>query len=177
MKSHNKKTSKLQESRTAKQFQGRTQIASGALSGLKGDVRSDYFLIENKTTSKMEYIFKLSVWDKIKKEALRDNIRIPLIQLDMGNERDEVIGLHQYVIMDWWDFTSIGGQKFWKSRSKMLDCFGKKQVQFNIFRFIEWEIEGEERLRIDIQFKGVRLVVVELSPFLRFIRHDANFMV
>jgi hypothetical protein len=84
--------SQQQEKRTAKEFKGKTQIASGALQGLKGDVRTgtvssslneNDFLIENKFTEKDRYPLKKSIWDKIEKEATRDNLRFPLMQIDI----------------------------------------------------------------------------------------------
>ena len=88
-----KRKSHKQELRTAKEFKGKVTPASGALSGAKGDVRTgvrngcsfneDDYLIENKFTDKGFYKLELKIWDKIEGEALRDNFRTPLMQIDI----------------------------------------------------------------------------------------------
>src|SRR3712207_7142379 len=83
--SYIKRKSQKQEKRTAKEFGGKTVIASGALWSCKGDVRTDDFLIENKFTDKGYYSLKASIWEKITKEATKDNFRIPLMQIDIKN--------------------------------------------------------------------------------------------
>ena len=70
-----KKKSLNQERRTAKQFGGLTQPASGAIEGLKGDVRTHGrsagrfndkdFLIENKFTDAKSYVLQQTTWEKI----------------------------------------------------------------------------------------------------------------
>lgn len=93
--SYIKKKSMLQEKKTAKEFNGKLQIASGALWGAKGDVRTgernlgfneNDYLIENKYTDKDFYRLTRKTWEKIEKEAINDNLRIPLIQIDIQDE-------------------------------------------------------------------------------------------
>lgn len=85
-----KKRSQLQEKQVAKQFDAKTVVASGALWGAKGDVRSDKFLIECKTTEKDYYSLTASVWEKIEREATKDHLRIPLMVIDL-EDRDRVV--------------------------------------------------------------------------------------
>lgn len=81
-----KKKSQLQEKRIAKQFKGKTVVASGSIWSNKGDVRSDKFLIECKTTDTKHYSLSAKTWEKIEQEAVRDNLRIPLMSIDVqGN--------------------------------------------------------------------------------------------
>lgn len=97
-----KKKSKAQEKRTAKEFGGKEQIASGAIWIMKGDVRTgtdrtsgfneDDFLIENKFTDSSIYKLERKIWEKVSKEALHDNFRTPLMQVDIQEL--------EYVIMD-----------------------------------------------------------------------------
>ena len=100
-----RKKSQTQEKRTAKEFKGRTTPASGALPHAKGDVRTGSrregfnesdFLIENKFTDKQYYIFKKDIWDKISKEALRDNFRLPLLQIDIQELQLVVVDYDYY---------------------------------------------------------------------------------
>jgi hypothetical protein len=93
--SYIKKKSAKQEERTAKEFGGRTQVASGALWGAKGDVRTDEFLIENKFTDKDYYTFHLKTWEKIREEAIKDSLKVPMMQIDIQEK--------QYVVMIIWD--------------------------------------------------------------------------
>ena len=85
-----KKRSQLQEKQVARQFDAKTVVASGALWGAKGDVRSDKFLIECKTTEKDYYSLTASVWEKIEREATKDHLRIPLMVIDL-EDKDRVV--------------------------------------------------------------------------------------
>ena len=78
-----KKKSKKQEEKIAKDIGGRTTPASGALWAFKGDVRNDKYLIEAKFTDSNKYQLKYETWDKIKREAINDGLRIPVMQIDI----------------------------------------------------------------------------------------------
>ena len=78
-----KRRSQKQEKSVAKKFNARLTAASGALWGMKGDVRSDKFLIECKTTEKDYYTLTAKVWEKIQEEAIQDHMRIPLMVIDL----------------------------------------------------------------------------------------------
>lgn len=81
-----KEKSQEQEKRTAKQLNGQTQIASGAIWTMKADVRTEDFLIENKYTDSSYYTLNVTTWEKIFKEATNDNLRIPLMQVDIKDK-------------------------------------------------------------------------------------------
>lgn len=85
-----KKRSQKQEKSTAKAFNAKTVVASGAKWGAKGDVRSDVFLIECKTTKKSFYTLTAKTWEKIEREAIRDHLRIPLMVIDL-EDKDRVV--------------------------------------------------------------------------------------
>ena len=85
-----KRRSQKQEKSVAKKFNARLTAASGALWGMKGDVRSDKYLIECKTTEKDYYSLTAKVWEKIEQEAIRDHLRIPLMVIDL-EDRDRVV--------------------------------------------------------------------------------------
>lgn len=78
-----KRRSQKQEKSVAKKFNARLTAASGALWGQKGDVRSDRFLIECKTTEKDYYTLTAKVWEKIQEEAIQDHMRTPLMVIDL----------------------------------------------------------------------------------------------
>lgn len=78
-----KKRSQKQEKSVAKDFNAKVTVASGALWGMKADVRNDKFLIECKTTEKDYYPLTAKVWEKIEKEAIKDHGRIPLMIIDL----------------------------------------------------------------------------------------------
>lgn len=86
-----KRRSQLQEKSVAKSFNGRVTAASGALWGMKGDVRNEKFLIECKTTEKDFYIVSTKVWEKIESEALKDHMRTPLLIVDLKDSDRYVI--------------------------------------------------------------------------------------
>lgn len=85
-----KKRSQKQEKSVAKDFDAKVVVASGALWGAKGDVRSDKCLIECKTTEKSYYSVTSKVWEKIEREALKDGMRIPLLIVDL-EDKDRVV--------------------------------------------------------------------------------------
>lgn len=91
-----KTKSQKQEQRVAKEVGGKVTPASGALWGLKGDVRADSILIECKYTDAQSYSVKSAVWKKIKNEALRDRFRIPVLNVKMPEAN--------LAIVDWDDF-------------------------------------------------------------------------
>lgn len=78
-----KRRSQKQEKSVAKKFNARLTAASGALWGMKGDVRSDKYLIECKTTEKDFYTLTAKVWEKIQEEAIQDHMRTPLMVIDL----------------------------------------------------------------------------------------------
>lgn len=78
-----KRKSAKQEARTAKEFGGKVTPASGALDGAKGDVKTSLYLIENKYTDANFYKLDASIWEKIFREATKDGLRIPLMQIDI----------------------------------------------------------------------------------------------
>lgn len=85
-----KRRSQKQEKSVAKDFNAKVTVASGALWGMKADVRNDKFLIECKTTEKDYYSLTSKVWEKIEQEAIRDHMRIPLMVIDL-EDKDRVV--------------------------------------------------------------------------------------
>ena len=85
-----KKRSQKQEKSVAKDFNAKVTVASGALWGMKADVRNDKFLIECKTTEKDYYSLTAKVWEKIEREAIKDRGRIPLMIIDI-EDKDRLV--------------------------------------------------------------------------------------
>lgn len=81
-----KKLSNKHEKDIAQFFNGKVQIASGAipLVGLKGDVITQDYLIECKATEKSFYTLKRKVVEKIEKEAMKCG-RTPLLAIRVLN--------------------------------------------------------------------------------------------
>lgn len=75
--------SNKQENRVASKLGGKTVIASGALWGSKGDVRTKNLLIECKTTAGYTFRVKAEVWEKIYHEAVKDSLRKPLLVVEL----------------------------------------------------------------------------------------------
>lgn len=86
-----KRRSQKQEKNVAKKFNARLTAASGALWGMKGDVRSDKYLIECKTTEKDYYTLTAKVWEKIQEEAIQDHMRTPLMVIDLKDKDRYVV--------------------------------------------------------------------------------------
>lgn len=86
-----KKISQKQEAKVAKDLNAKTVVASGALWGAKGDVRSDKYLVECKTTSKSFYSLTSSVWGKIKREAIKDGLRVPAMCIEVKEQSVAIV--------------------------------------------------------------------------------------
>lgn len=86
-----KERSQKQEKSVAKDFDAKVTVASGALWGQKGDVRNSKYLIECKTTEKDHYILNARTWEKIEREAIRDGLRIPLMVIDLEDDKRIVV--------------------------------------------------------------------------------------
>ena len=102
MKLTKRDKSKKQEAQTARDLNGKTTIASGALVQ-KGDVFNDHFLVECKTTEKPFYSLTETVWKKIKKEALNSNMRLPVMRIDIDDTGDK----KSYAVLREADFTAF----------------------------------------------------------------------
>ena len=78
-----KRRSKKQEENTAKRLKGRVQPASGAFSGLKGDVATKFFLVEDKRTDKKSIVLHADWLENIYEQARRDG-KSPLLELEIN---------------------------------------------------------------------------------------------
>jgi hypothetical protein len=83
--------SKISERELAKTIGGRVQIASGALpvAALKGDVKTKFFLLDDKTTVAKSYSLKLEDFRKIRKQAF-DARRRPGMRVHFENDGQPV---------------------------------------------------------------------------------------
>lgn len=77
------KKSQAQEKRVSKDIQGNVQIASGSIWCFKGDVVTEHFLVECKTTKNKSYRLTLNTWNKIFKEAISSSMRQPCMIIDL----------------------------------------------------------------------------------------------
>ena len=93
-----KKKSQKQENQVAFDLNGKVTIASGALYFQKADVRNDKYLVECKYTAKGFYSLTLKIWEKIRSEAIKDGLRIPMMEIELYN------GTHAFAVMDINDF-------------------------------------------------------------------------
>lgn len=161
-----RKKSMNQEKRTALEFGGKTVPGSGALWGAKGDVKTDRFLIENKYTDTGVYVLSLKTWDKITQEALKAGLKIPLMQIDIGEANLKPL---QFIVISSHDFSALGGKNFWIPSS--LRVIMSKQYSIN-YRSIIHEVRNNEHFCSILQFKKYRnedLLLVELSDFKHFL--------
>ena len=88
------------EAKDATLFGGRRTPRSGGLWFAKGDVKSDTYLIENKTSTKERFSITAKLWEKINNEALMTK-RIPVMSLEFGEKKLEL------VVLDKNDFVMI----------------------------------------------------------------------
>ncbi|MBO8161083.1 MAG: hypothetical protein H0Z24_05555 [Thermosipho sp. (in: Bacteria)] len=167
-----KKKSKKQESKVAKEMNGKTTIASGSLYFQKADVRTSDFLIECKTTEKDYYNLKVSTWKKIEKEALKDGMKIPLMQIDLLN------GEKRLAVMTYNDFEALGFSKFnfvkspsffTKASSAKIKYDFKENPYFNLSFFVNGEYYYD-MYEVRFEKERVHLVVIPWHDFLSIVK-------
>lgn len=89
-----RKLSQRQEREFAKRHGGRAVPASGSLWGAKGDTKLEKFLVEHKWTYSNSYRISAKIWNKIRKEAIREGLREPMYQIQFHpgvNQLDLVV--------------------------------------------------------------------------------------
>lgn len=151
-----RKRSRLQENRTAKQFRGKTLPGSGCIDNMKGDVRSDNYLIENKYTTS-SYTLKKTTWEKIRKEAIRDGMRDPLLQLDFVISELET---YSFIIFDFNLLDQVSDIIF-------VQKLFKENKSFTInFEDILPYLQYEEDFCWSIDIGNTRLAMIRLEDFL-----------
>lgn len=151
------KKSRKQEVRTSKEFGGLPQIASGAIEGMKGDVRTADYLIENKFTDAPNYTVDYKIWNKIWKEATKDGIRTPLLQVDIQDESVIIMDLATFDTLffdDTFDYTHIQQVKG-----------DTKKLTVGTFQ----EIEPYKVHRLDFNKHNVTLMIVNKDMMLDYI--------
>jgi len=83
------KTWKSNEKKDSKNFNTKSQPASGRFDNYPGDSINDSFVIDTKTTSKSSYSISEKVWNKLCEEAVMVNRdkknRVPAISLHLPN--------------------------------------------------------------------------------------------
>lgn len=100
IRSSNLKRSRLQEKRAAADYGGRIRPGSGNQWHSKGDVSSEDYLIECKTTTKASYSLRTDIMGKIMDEALLES-KVPLLEIEFSEN-----GL-TCIIMDKHDFLEL----------------------------------------------------------------------
>ncbi len=95
-----KKKSKKQEERIAKQIGGKTVVASGALWGAKGDIRTDKYLVEAKYTDTNHYTLNVKTWNKIEQEAIKDGLRIPVMCVSIKNKDYAILTVDDFIFLN-----------------------------------------------------------------------------
>jgi len=88
------------ENKDAEQFGGRVTPRSGGMWSFPGDVKTDMFLIDSKTTDKKSYSITANIWRKLYSQALKSQ-RLPLLSIQLVKDGVEV------VVLDKNDFITI----------------------------------------------------------------------
>lgn len=78
-----RKKSQKQEKNLAKLLGGKTRPGSGSKWAAKGDVRTEKFLVEAKRTDADSIRVSAKVWNKIRKEAIREGLREPMYAIQI----------------------------------------------------------------------------------------------
>lgn len=90
-----KKNWQKKEFSDAKEFGGKQTPCSGGLWFAKGDVKTEQFLIDSKTSTKGSFSIPEKMWKKIAREALLSR-RIPMLSVKYGVDNTEVVVLDKY---------------------------------------------------------------------------------
>lgn len=155
--------SNVQEKRVAEKIKGRVQIASGALDE-KGDVKSDKFLVECKTTGKTSYPLRYTTWNKIREEAYKIG-KCPVLHIYVNDGKGFYIQSRTgFVIMrrDDFDYYNV------KSGLK-LQIIGSRRFNKQITLAEE---DTHKAIISPLVTKGEELVVLRDSLFFVIIQED-----
>lgn len=90
--------SRSQESRLAEKFGGRITPGSGNKWHSKGDVKTDQYLIEAKTTSKKQYTLKADDLEKHEKYSLLEG-KDPLFVIEMNGREWCVLAMEDFELL------------------------------------------------------------------------------
>lgn len=107
----NRKKWSGKEKKDAKLFGGKPTPGSGSLWFAKGDSKSEYFLVENKTTDKENFTIQGKVWEKIYNEAII-NSRMAMLSILFGEKKTELIVLDKNDFMELIEKVSQGNARF-----------------------------------------------------------------
>ena len=91
------------EIKDTKSFKGRKNPRTGGLWFAPGDVTTNDFLIDCKTTDKLSFSITKNIWNKIYKESLK-NRRLPCLSVLLGDGTE-------IVVLDKNDFLSFFSEK------------------------------------------------------------------
>lgn len=152
-----------QERAAACSLNGDTVIGSGCLWFAKADVRNKHILCECKTTEKSFYPLKLTTWRKITKEATKDGLRYPIMQIDLET------GKYQYAVMNYLDFRGFDLDKFIYSGSR--EPIFTEDKSFRIKTDLMDEVISTDKNMIPIQQvkfvnDNIHLVILDWKDFL-----------
>lgn len=86
---------KKDEKDTAVRLKGRRQPGSGNTLFAKGDVKTEKFLISNKSTEKKQFSLRLSDWVEIENQALKEG-REPLMVISIAGFKVVVMGMNEF---------------------------------------------------------------------------------
>jgi hypothetical protein len=90
------KSSRKQEKSVAKRLGGQLTVGSGSRWFNKGDVRTECYLVECKTTGKLSYTIKSSELRKIETEALLEG-RNPVLVFDLDGRRYAILPFDDFM--------------------------------------------------------------------------------
>ena len=82
------------EKKDEKLFNGKRTRGSGNQWSSKGDIQSEIFLIEDKSTDKHSFSVTAKLWEKIWEEAIQDG-RIPLLSIQLNKDNKNLIVVDQ----------------------------------------------------------------------------------
>ena len=96
-----KARSKRSEKRAQKIFGGRIQPASGALNvtGLKGDILSAKFLVDDKTTASGSFSINSKLWRKLRREAMIVG-RAPALRIEFSETSQVLYVFDELSVME-----------------------------------------------------------------------------
>ena len=103
--------SKKSEAQAARVFSGKVQPGSGSINqlGLKGDVKSEIFLVDDKLTDNDSYSFKIETWRKLSTEAW-GNRRRPAMRINFTKSEPLII-VDEVTFMDMLNAWKAAGYK------------------------------------------------------------------
>lgn len=154
---NNKRRSRKRELQAAKDIGGYATIASGGLWFDKGDIKNDKFLIEDKFTDADKYSIKLSILNKIEKEADKAQ-KIPIFRFGFENRKEDYVVVDPNLLIEEKNIYDT-------AKLRITSAEGKKSLSLKANTLKDLRLSGSDYI-LNININNKEFMILTWSLFL-----------